>query len=152
MELLACVPRGQGFEPGSCHFDFRDWVSPVSKSKSRYDWKILQLKLRKTIKNNKPINIFYYAVFPFSISKMAVNIKQEALSSFPYSSVNVMDDEKSMQQSLLKKGIKAEVDTKFTKPLRVDVAAANNYQNVSCIHCSRTFVIQNKQQQHWKRA
>ena len=64
---------------------------------------------------------------------MAVNIKQEALSSFPYSSVNVMDDEKSMQQSLLKKGIKAEVDTKFTKPLRVDVAAANNYQNVSSV-------------------
>ncbi|KAK3106424.1 hypothetical protein FSP39_019693 [Pinctada imbricata] len=61
---------------------------------------------------------------------MAVNIKQEPLGSFPYTSVNVMDDEKSMQKSLLRKGIKVDVDPKYTKELRVDVAAANNYQNL----------------------
>ena len=37
VKLLTCGRKGPGFEPGSRHFEFRDWVSPASTS--RYDWK-----------------------------------------------------------------------------------------------------------------
>ena len=35
VELLACGARSLRFEPGSRHFNFRDRISPASKS--RYD-------------------------------------------------------------------------------------------------------------------
>ena len=31
VKLLACRARGLGFEPGSPHLDYRDWVSPTAK-------------------------------------------------------------------------------------------------------------------------
>ena len=33
IKLLSDRARDQGFEPGSRHYDFRDWVSPCSKSR-----------------------------------------------------------------------------------------------------------------------
>ena len=48
VKLLARRARGQGFESGSCHSDFRDWVSPASKS--RYEWNVAK-KIIKTTQN-----------------------------------------------------------------------------------------------------
>ena len=39
---LVCRARGPGLEPRSCHFDFRDCVSPASKS--QYGWTIVKAK------------------------------------------------------------------------------------------------------------
>ena len=50
VKFLACGARGQGFKPGSRHFDFRDCASPTCTSKSRSEWKML--KRRKIIKIN----------------------------------------------------------------------------------------------------
>ena len=32
VKLLACGARGPGFDSRSCHYDFRDWLSPAFKS------------------------------------------------------------------------------------------------------------------------
>ena len=31
LKLLACGARSPGFDSRSCHYDFRDWLSPASK-------------------------------------------------------------------------------------------------------------------------
>ena len=36
-KLLACGARGPGFDSQSRLYDFRDWLSPVSKCKKQYD-------------------------------------------------------------------------------------------------------------------
>ena len=33
VKLLACGARGQGFDSPPCHLNFRDWLSPASKSR-----------------------------------------------------------------------------------------------------------------------
>ena len=41
VKLLACGARGPGFDSRSRCYDFRNWLSPASKS--RYGWKISKL-------------------------------------------------------------------------------------------------------------
>ena len=33
VKLLACGARGSGFNSRSCRYNFRDWLSPASKSR-----------------------------------------------------------------------------------------------------------------------
>ena len=51
VKLLACGARGPGFDSPPRHLNFRDWLSPASKS--RYGWKIAKatLILNKTKPN-----------------------------------------------------------------------------------------------------
>ena len=41
VKLLACWARGPGFDSRSHPYDFRDWLSPASKS--RYSWNIAKV-------------------------------------------------------------------------------------------------------------
>ena len=50
VELLPCRARGLGFESGSHHLDFRDWVSLLSS----LDMTEILLERRKSSKQSKP--------------------------------------------------------------------------------------------------
>ena len=59
VKLLACGARGPGFNSRSRRYDFRDWLSPASKS--QYGWKVA--KATKILKTTNQPTLTYVVVY-----------------------------------------------------------------------------------------
>ena len=62
VKLLALGARDSGFDSRSCRYDFRNWLSPASKS--QYGWNILKTTIQPTIRQTDGQS---YPIYPWMI-------------------------------------------------------------------------------------